>query len=102
MLPSLRFDDRAEADLVSLANWIGARADPETAREYVMRIRARCYRLLDNPHGGTVRRRGRPPIRSVPFERGATILYKAGRSELVVLRVVSRGRDIDVIVRRPR
>ena len=41
MLPSRRFDDRTEADLVSLANWIGARADPETAREYVMRIRGR-------------------------------------------------------------
>ena len=99
---SLRFDDRAEADLVSLSTWISARADPDTARDYVLRIRARCYRLIDNPRGGRVRRLGRPPIRSVPFERGATILYRAGRMEITVLRVVPRGRNIDANLRPPR
>ena len=102
MLLSLRLDNRAEADLLSLPNWIGAQADPETARAYIVRMRTRCLRLLDNPRGGRVRRKGRPPIRSVPLERSATILCRAGRSEVVVLRVIPRGRDVDALVRHPR
>ncbi|HZF43458.1 MAG TPA: type II toxin-antitoxin system RelE/ParE family toxin [Sphingomonadaceae bacterium] len=102
MLLSLRFDKRAEADLLGLADWIGTQADPETARAYIKRKRTRCLRLLDSPRGGRVRRKGRPPIRSVPFERSATILYRAGQSEVVVLRVIPRGRDVDALVRHPR
>lgn len=97
---SLRFSPRSEADLVSLSTWIAGRADADTARDYIARIRSRCLRLLDAPRGGRVLRTGRSPVRSVPFERGATILYRVGRTDVIILRVLPRGRDVDKIVGR--
>ena len=96
----LRFDRRAEADLAEIADWILGQADAATAHPYVDRIVARCSKLLDSLRGGRVRRKGRPPIRSVPFERSATILYRVGRSALIVFRVLRRGRDVDAFLAR--
>jgi toxin ParE1/3/4 len=98
----LRFETEAKNDLSSIAEWVTLNADPHTAAAYIGRIIARCERLLGAPRGGRVRRKTRPRIFSAPFERSGVILYRVGRSELVILRFLRRGRDVDAIVRRRR
>ena len=97
---SLRFEPEAVHDLADIAEWVSLKADDATARQYVGRILARCRKLLDNPRGGRLRRRSRPQIRSVPFERSGLILYRVGRSELIVIRILRRGLDPDLVLRQ--
>lgn len=91
----VRLSRPAIADLKRIADWIGDQADEDVAEAYVRRIAARCGQLSSFP------RRGRPRdelglgLRSIAFERRATILYRIEADEVVVLRVHYAGRDPD-------
>lgn len=96
------FDRAAIDDLKRLFDWIAEGGDFETARAYFAQIEERCLMLDELPNRGRIRRRARSPIRSISFRRKATILYRVGRSEVVILRILPRGRDADAIARRSR
>ena len=93
MRHSLRFDGPAKADLKSIAEWIAGEAGFDIAFAYIDRIEAACLRLADFPRHGRLRRRG-SAVRSIPFRRSATILYRVANGEVLILRVLHSGRDI--------
>lgn len=93
---SVRYSEAARRDLQSLVDWIVEQAGVEIALSYVDRIEAHCERLAEFPRRGRLRRRS-PPVRSIPFRRNATILYRIGRTEILILRVLHSGRDVEQI-----
>jgi toxin ParE1/3/4 len=88
----LIYQPSARADLDSLYDWIADRADPHTAFGYVGRIQAACRALLDFPGRGTPRGELGPGLRSVSFERRATIHYRVTDDAVEIVRVLHKGR----------
>jgi toxin ParE1/3/4 len=91
----VRLSEPAIADLKSIADWIGERADEDIAEAYVRRIDARCGQLSAFPRRGRPRDELGEGIRLIAFERRATILYRVEAGEVVVLRVHHAGRNAD-------
>jgi toxin ParE1/3/4 len=60
---------------------------------YVRRIEAHCHRLSDFPRRGRPRDEFAPGVRSIAFERRATILYRIEGDEVIILSVVYAGRE---------
>src|SRR5436853_3090555 len=82
----VRFSRPAIADLKRIADWIAEGADEDLAEAYVRRIEARCGQLSHFPRRGRPRDELGAGLRSIVFERRATILYKIEADEVVVLR----------------
>ncbi len=82
-------------DLRSLYDWIAERSDAETARTYTQRIRDVCRNLLEFPERGTPHPELLEGLRTVPFERRATIAYRVLDEEIEVLRILHGGRNLD-------
>lgn len=89
----VRFGGLAIADLKRIADWIGDRSDEDVAEAYVRRIEARCRQLGQFPRRGRPRDELGGGLRSIAFERRATILYRIEDDEVVVLRVHYAGQD---------
>lgn len=47
------------------------------------------------PRRGTPRDEIMPGLRSIPFERRATIFYRVGEEEVEIVHILYRGRDIE-------
>lgn len=71
--------------------------DPETAEQYVARVRQRCRRLGAFPNIGTPRDDLRPGLRTVAFERRAVIAYLVDVDTVVITNVFFGGRDYEAI-----
>ena len=91
----VRLSPPAIADLKRIADWIGDYADEDVAEAYVRRIERRCGQLSSFPRRGRQRDELGEGLRSIAFERRATILYRIEADEVVVLRVHHAGRDAD-------
>lgn len=89
----VRLSDPAIADLKEIADWIGDRADEDVGEGYVRRIEAHCHRLRDFPRRGRPRDEFGPGVRSIAFERRATILYRIEGDEVIILSIVYAGRE---------
>lgn len=85
---------RAEDDLFTFGLWIAKQSDRQTARTYTDRIEAACGKLVDYPDRGSAREDLGPGMRSVVFERRVVIVYSVEAADLVVQRIVPRGRDL--------
>ena len=84
----------AEADLGSLYDWVADQAGAKTAFAYIARIQAACRTLLDFPGRGTPQDGLSPGLRSIGFERRATIYYLVTNDAVEIVRVLRRGRDV--------
>jgi toxin ParE1/3/4 len=91
---SLVYLPAAKADLENIYDWIADRADPQTAFDYVARVHAACEKLLSFPRRGTPRDDLAPGLRTIVFERRATIVYRQEGARLRIVRIVHRGRDL--------
>lgn len=91
----VRLSAPAIADLKRIADWIGEHADEEVGEAYVRRIETRCGQLGHFPRRGRPRDELGEGLRSIAFERRATILYRIEAGEVVILRVHYAGRDPD-------
>jgi toxin ParE1/3/4 len=89
----VRLSDPAIADLKDIADWIGDRADEDVGEAYVRRIEAHCGRLSDFPRRGRPRDEFASGVRSIAFERRATILYRIEGDEVIIVSVVYAGRE---------
>ena len=67
------FRPLAEADLFRLYDYLADEAGPDVAGGYIARIEAACLALEAFPARGTRRDDIRPGIRTLGFERRATI-----------------------------
>jgi toxin ParE1/3/4 len=84
----------AQADLDALYDWIADGADPDTAHAYVGRVQAACRALLSFPGRGTPQDALSEGLRSVAFERRATIFYRVTGRTVEIVRVLGKGRNL--------
>jgi toxin ParE1/3/4 len=89
------FRPRAEADLLDLYRYIAGEAGIDIAGAYIDRIEAACMSLATFPERGTKRDDIRPGIRTLGFERRATIVFQVKRAEIVIVRIFYGGQDYE-------
>jgi toxin ParE1/3/4 len=80
-------------DLDDIHRYIADHADDATADAYLARI-ARCRSIGGAPMIGTPRDDLIPGLRTVPFERRATIAYFVSGRVVTIQRVLHAGRDL--------
>lgn len=85
----------AEDDLFEIYTYVAKNGGAERADGYDHRIRAACRRLADFPNRGTPRNPLEPGLRSIPFERRATIYYRVAERVVEIVRILRRGLDVD-------
>jgi toxin ParE1/3/4 len=94
------FRPLADADLFNLYRHIAEEAGYEVAGTYIDRIEAACLALANFPKRGTRRDDIRPGLRTVGFERRATIVFQVTETEVVIVRIFYGGRDYEAASRR--
>jgi toxin ParE1/3/4 len=87
------FRPLAEADLFGLYDYIAEQAGTAVAGAYIDRIEAACLALATFPERGTQRDDIRPGLRTMGFERRATIAFHVLENEVVILRIFYGGQD---------
>ncbi len=85
--------NRAIKDLSELGDYIADRAGFEIAEAYISRIEDSCRALCDFPMRGSPRDDLVPGLRTVSFERRATIAYMVQGRYVRIMRVLHHGRD---------
>ena len=95
------FRPRAEADLFGLYRYIAEKSGRAVAGAYIDRIEAACLALETFPKRGTRRDDIRPGLRTMGFERRATIVFQVREAEVVIVRILFGGRDSARILRGP-
>lgn len=87
---------KAEADVLDIARYIANKSSLATAERYVGRILAFCRRLDVAPLRGTSRDDLGAGLRTLGFERRATILFQVLTDErrVVILGVYFAGRQV--------
>ena len=93
------FRPLAEADLVGLYDHIAAEASDEVAGGYIDRIEQACLALATFPKRGTARDDIMPGLRTIGFERRATIAFLVRRSEVTIVRIFYGGQDYGLRLR---
>jgi len=83
----------AEADLVSLYEYIAAHAGLEIAGGYIERIEAACLGLAEFPERGTRRDDIMKGLRTIGFERRVTIAFTVTKSRVEIVTIAYGGRD---------
>jgi toxin ParE1/3/4 len=95
----VEFLRRAEDDLFGLYEIIAAQAGPDIAGHYVERIEAACLALETSPMRGTRRDDISPGLRTMGFERRATIVFRVRGSRATIVRIFYGGRDFERLLR---
>src|ERR1700683_44209 len=90
----------AEADLFDLYRYIASEAGIEIAGAYIERIEATCLALETFPQRGTRRHDTRRGLRTMGFERRATIVFEVRKTEVEIVRIFHGGRDFERELRR--
>jgi len=96
----ITFRPHAEADLFRLYDYIADESGHEVAGSYIDRIEAACMALESFPERGTRRDDLRRGLRTVGFERRATIAFEVKRTEVIIVRVFYGGQDFERALRR--
>jgi toxin ParE1/3/4 len=73
--------------------------NPVIANGFVSRIRDRCHRIGDAPHGGVARDDLAPRLRLAAFERTAVIAYVVDDPFVRVTNIFYGGRDYEALYR---
>ena len=93
------FRPQAEADLFALYQYIADESGHAVAGSYIDRIEAACMALETFAKRGTRRDDIRPGIRTMGFERRATIVFQVKAREVVILRIFYGGQDFERALR---
>ncbi len=91
----LTFSEDAADDIISLHNYIAENSGGQTASRYVLRIQRACENLVYFPQRGSRRDDLGPGLRTIGFERRATIVFCVGEGEVTILRVFYGGQDFE-------
>ena len=95
------FRPLAEADLFGLYRFIAEEAGHGVAGAYIDRIEAACRALETFPWRGTRRDDIRRGLRTMGFERRATIVFQVRRAQVVIVRIFYGGQDYESVLRSP-
>jgi toxin ParE1/3/4 len=90
------FSRSAQADLDQLYTWLENRAGKQIAAGYTERIKNSCLALASFPERGTKRDDIRPGVRTIGFERRATIVFAIRGDSVRILRIAYGGRELKV------
>ena len=93
------FRPHAEADLFALYSYIAKEAGRAVAGAYIDRIEAACLSLATYPNRGRRRDEIRRGLRTIGFERRATIVFQVSEAEIVIVRIFYGGQDYERILR---
>ena len=88
------FSECAWHDLDEIYDWIADKADAGTAIAYLNRIEEFCSVLGDFPNRGSPRDDLAPGVRTTVFEGSAIVANVVGKSEVTIVRILGRGRDV--------
>lgn len=91
----LVFAPEARADLRRLSAHIARDSGAARAAAFVGRIETYCFGLTDFPERGTMRDGLWPGLRTVGFERRATIASTVKPDAVRMVRVLYGGRDLE-------
>ncbi len=94
MALEVRYSEEAEEDLVETYVYIAERDGIERAEAVDRRLRGACEKLADFPNRGSPRDELAPGLRSVPFERRATIYYRGTPMTVDIMHIAWAGRDV--------
>jgi len=90
----------AVADLEEIFRYVLNKSrDHITAKRFTNRIKTRCDRIGNAPHGGAPRFDLGTNLRLVPFEKSAVILYRITGDEVEIVNIFYGGRDYEVLMR---
>ena len=95
MAHKVSFRPRAEADLLALYEYIAARSGASIAGGYIDRIEAACMALATFPKRGTRRDDILPGLRTIGFERRATIAFRVLKARVEIVTIAYGGRDFE-------
>jgi toxin ParE1/3/4 len=101
MTYEVRFRPQAEADLFALYRYISDQSGPARAGEYIGRIEAACMALATFPERGTKRDDLAQGVRTIGFERRATIAFRVEKKTVRIIRIFYAGRDFEAYFRDP-
>jgi toxin ParE1/3/4 len=89
------FGRRALEDLRDIGAWIESHSGAAVAEQYLNRLRSYCQRFDVFPERGTRRDDLRPGVRTIGFERRVTVIFGVFDEDVVILRLMYGGRDIE-------
>ena len=89
----VRFLTGAEDDLFEIYRYVAEHGGDERADGYDRRLRASCLKLVDFPNRGSPRNDLEADLRSISFERRATIYYRIEGATVEIVRILRVGRD---------
>ncbi len=95
------FRPQVETDLFGLYNYIAQEAGRDVAGAYIDRIEAACMALETMPMRGRRRDDIHPGLRTMGFERSATIVFQVKKAEVVIVRIFYGGQDYERALRDP-
>ena len=91
------FAETAKADLDDIFAWIADQAGLEVALAYTgEQIERFCRAMTPFPQRGTSRDDIRPGLRTLGFERRATIAFTVKGDDVIILRILYAGRSLDL------
>jgi len=96
------FHDDAVADLTALYDYIAENSSPEIAIRYIRRIRGVCMRLATFPERGQRRDDILPGLRTIGFERRATIAFRVLKTRVEIVSIAYGGRDFERDLRKDK
>jgi toxin ParE1/3/4 len=95
-LGGVALSETAQADLDEIFAWIADRAGERVALRYTARIERFCMGMTAFPQRGTARDDLRAGLRTIGFERRATIAFSLRGDDVVILRILYAGRSLDL------
>ena len=90
---AIEFAPEARDDLLAIYDWIADAASPESALGYLQRLETFIAGFDVASERGTRRDDVRPGLRTIGFERRATIAFAVAADRVSILRVFYAGRD---------
>ena len=94
--------DEASRDLTELAVYIASQSGETVANRYLDRLYAACTALARFPERGTKRDDIASGLRTVGFERRATIVFRIFKTRVEIVTIAYAGRDFESKLRKPR
>lgn len=97
----LVFSERADRQLAGLYSYIAEKSSEASANAYLGRILGHCQSLTLFPERGTQRDDLRPGLRTIGFERRATIVFSVNRTlqRVEIHGVFYGGQDFEQLLR---
>jgi toxin ParE1/3/4 len=92
--------EQATSDLASLGIYVASQSSETIAYSYLSRLHAACMALTIFPERGTKRDDILPGLRTIGFERRATIAFRVLDTQVQIVTIAYGGRDFETDLRK--